>query len=285
MSGRIIVKRAEDKFIGEIIIDHPERRNAITARMAGEFCAAMTSLEQNNNIKVIVISGSGTDLTVGADATEIAARFKQQPDAPRQRPVNQRIRFDAANLWWGADGVFRRVLQCPKVTITAAQGACFEAGLYFALYADLTIASETAVFGNPHWRHVGVNGDISMLIAAVGLKRAKDLIYCGSEWTAHEAVSYGLIDGVTKPRDHAAAIAKLTNACALIMRDAVQAEKQVVLAALARMQIDTGLAAAAVVGGWGTNIHFRDGEFNFLRQAQHDGLRAALQQGRDHFGG
>ena len=283
MSGRIIVKRNDDRHIGEIVIDHPGKRNAMTARMAAEFCEAMGALERDNNIKVIVFSGSGDDLTVGTDTTEIAARFRQQPDAPRQRPVNQRVRFDAANLWWGADGVFRRVLHCPKVTIVAAKGCCFEAGLYFSVYSDLTIASETAVFGNPHWRHIGVNGDVSMLIAAVGLKRAKDLIYCGSEWTAREASAYGLIDGVTTPPEHGAAIANLATSCAMIMRDAVAAEKQIVFAALARMQIDTGLAAAAVIGGWGTNIHFRPGEFNVPRQAKLGGLRAALKEGRDHF--
>jgi enoyl-CoA hydratase/carnithine racemase len=135
----------------------------------------------------------------------------------------------------------------------------------------------------PQWRHVGVDGDVSMLVAAVGLKRAKEIIYCGATWDAPTALTYGLIDGVTSPADHPAAITALAESCAMIMRDAVAAEKQVVRAALARMQIETGFGAAAVVAGWGTNIHFRAGEFNFLKEAKSAGVQAALLRAREYF--
>lgn len=283
MSGRVTWRRTADRNIGEIVIDHPEKRNAVTAEMAVAFCDAITALERDESVKVIVISGTGADLTSGTDAGEIVARFPAPAAGARVRPVNQRARFQAANLWWGHGGLFSRILHCSKVTIAAAKGLCLETGVYLALFSDLTVASDTAVFGIPPWRHIGVNGDISMLVAAVGLKRAKELIYCGGEWDAHKALSYGLIDGVAKPSDHAAAIDGLATSCAMIMRDAITAEKQVVFASLARMQIDTGLAAAAVVGGWGTNVLFREGEFNFLRQARQAGVDAALLAGRDYF--
>ena len=126
---------------------------------------------------------------------EIVARFPHRPPRAFVRR-NQRARFEAANVWWGSAGLFSRLLHSSKITIAAAKGLCLETGLYLALYSDLTVASETAKFGVPAWRHVGVNGDISMLIAAVGLKRAKSLIYCGAEWDARTALAYGLIDGV-----------------------------------------------------------------------------------------
>lgn len=279
MSGRVTWRRSTDPNIGEIVIDHPEKRNAMTAAMAGEFRDALTALERDETVKVIVISATGADLSSGIDADEIVARFP--PPAEGVRPPNQRARFEAANVWWGSAGLFGRLLHSSKITIAAAKGLCLETGLYLALYSDLTLASETAKFGVPAWRHVGVNGDISMLIAAVGLKRAKSLIYCGAEWDARTALGYGLIDGVAPSSDHTAAVEGLAATCAMIMRDAIAAEKQVVLASLSRMQIDTGLAAAAVIGGWGTNIHFRDGEFNFLRHARQVGVDAAAQEGLD----
>jgi len=285
MTGKIIVHRRADRYIGEIVIDNPGKSNAITAAMVAEFCAALDAFERDNDVKVIVISGSGPDLTVGSDVDEIARRFEKKSGDGRERPVNQRVRFDAANLWWGPHGLYRRVLHCPKVTILAAKGLCFEAGLYLATYCDLTIAAETAVFANPHWQHLGVNGDISMLVAAVGLKRAKDLVYTGARWSARDAVSFGLIDGVTAAEQHDQAIETLANSCAMIMRDAVASEKQIIAAALARMQIDTGFGAAAVLGAWSTNIHFRDGEFNLLREMKQIGRTKALHKSDEHFKG
>lgn len=54
-------------------------------------------------------------------------------------------------------------------------------------------------------------------------------------------------------------------------------------ASLAKMQINTGLATAAVIGGWASNIHFRPGEFNFLRKARNSGLDAALEASGEYF--
>ena len=283
MSGHILVRQSAEPHVGELVINRPDRHNAITAAMAADFCEALTTLEQDDAVKVIVISGAGEDFTVGADPAELVARFGRAPGAPKPRPLNQRARFSAAEGWWGPAGLFARVLHCPKITIAAAKGRCLEAGLYFALYCDLTVAAESARFGNPVWRHIGVNGDISMLVAAVGLKRAKELIYCGTQWDAATALSHGLIDAVAETSGHEAAVAGLARVCAMIMRDAIAAEKRIVVASLARMQIDTGLAAAAVVAGWGTNIHFRDGEFNFLREAGKNGIDEALRAGLRHF--
>lgn len=276
MTGRIRIARQAGGHVAGIVIDNPGRRNAIDTAMARAFIDALTELERDDDVKVIIISGAGGDLTVGADVAEIAARFPPPAEGKRAAPLSQRARFAAANLWWGPDGLFNRILLCPKITLVAAKGACLEAGLYLALYADLTIAADDAVFGNPAWRQLGVNGDVSMLIAAVGLKRAKELIYCGGEWDAATALAYGLVDRVVDAAGQDKAVAALAGTCAMIMRDAIAAEKQVVRAALARMQIGTGMAAAAVIAGWGTNIHFRAGEFNLLREARHSGIDEAL---------
>ena len=67
------------------------------------------------------------------------------------------------------------------------------------------------------------------------------------------------------------------------MRDGIITEKHVVFASLAKMQINTGFATAAVVGGWASNVHFRPGEFNFLREVKRSGLDAALKASDEHF--
>ena len=283
MSGDIGLVDPGLPGVAEIVIDNPEGRNRVSVAMAGQFLETLTALEADDAIKVIIFSGTGPDFCSGVDVQDIAARFRPPVPGARQQPLSQRSRFAAAEIWWGAQGLFARILHSPKITIAAAQGQCLEAGLYFSLFSDLTIASRTAEFGNPAWQNVGVNGDIAMLIAAVGLKRAKEMIYTGACWSAEQAQAYGLIDDVVSAQALRPAVEKLATTCAMIMRDAIAAEKQVVLASLARMQIDTGLAAAAVIAGWGSNLHFRTGEFNLLREMRDDGEEGARRRGESHF--
>src|SRR5690606_18558006 len=143
---------------------------------------------------------------------------------------------------------------------------------------------EDAVFGQPRWRHVGVDGDISMLVAAVGLKRTSEMMYCDARWNAHEALRYGLIDDVVAAADLDTACSDLASACAMIMRDGIATEKQVVFAALAKMQIGFGFGAASVLGGWASNILHRPGEFNFLKELRDHGATEAIARSEAHYG-
>jgi len=228
-----------------------------------------------------VISAAGENLTCGFDPAEVESIYKVSPG---RKVPSQRARLLAQDgLWWGPNGLYGRILHCPKITILAAKGLCHEVGLYLALYCDLVLAADSARFANPRWRHVGVDGDVSMLIAAVGLKRAKELMYCGSEWAARDALAYGLIDEVVPAGALDAKVGEIATLCTQVMRDGIVTEKHVVFASLARMHIMTGFATAAVIAGWASNVHFRPGEFNFLREARNSGLAAALKAADDYF--
>ena len=283
MSAHIIVKRDVEAHIGRIVIDRPGK-NAFSMEMVEAFRNALVELGSDDGIKVIVISGAGENLTRGADPAEVELVYKRAPGGSVRKVPSQRARLLAHDsLWWGPDGLYGRLLHCPKITILAAKGLCHEVGLYLALYCDLVFASETARFANPRWRHVGVDGDISMLVAAVGLKRAKELMYCGWEWSAPQALAYGLIDEVVSEADLDGKIDTTAALCTQVMRDGIVTEKHVVFASLAKMQVNTGLATAAVIGGWASNVHFRPGEFNFLKEVRDSGLDAALSASDEYF--
>lgn len=283
MSEHILTERP-GSHIGCIRIDRREDANAFSMDMVRAFVAALTALEQDDDIKVIVIAGAGDHLTRGADPAEVERIYKAAPGGSLKKVPSQRARLLAQDqLWWGPNGLYGRLLHCPKITLLAAKGLCHEVGLYLALYCDLVFAADGARFANPRWRHVGVDGDISMLVAAVGLKRAKELMYCGVEWSAPEALAYGLIDDVVSAEALDEKIATTAALCTQVMRDGIVTEKHVVFASLAKMQVSTGLATAAVIGGWASNVHFRPGEFNFLREVKHRGIDAALQASDDYF--
>lgn len=284
---REFILRSSDagSHIGRIVINRGSHSNAFNMDMVDAFVEALSAFESDDAIKVILISGADDDLTAGFDASEIERVYREAPGGVERKVPSQRARLLAVDrLWWGPRGLYGRLLHCPKITMLAARGLCHEIGLYLALYCDLVFAASDARFANPRWRHVGVDGDVSMLVAAVGLKRAKELMYCGFEWTAQEALDYGLIDEVAKPDDLDEIMEKTAAVCAQVMRDGIITEKHVVFASLAKMQINTGFAAATVIGGWASNIHFRPGEFNFLREARNAGVVSALKAADRYFG-
>lgn len=280
--GRVIDSEAH---IGRIVIRRPETCNAFTLEMVAEFRDALTAMARDDAVKVIVIAAEGADLTRGLDPADVERMYQAAPGGSERKVPSQRARLLAQDaLWWGPDGLYGRLLHCPKITILAARGLCHEVGLYLALYCDLVFADDSARFANPRWRHVGVDGDISMLVAAVGLKRAKELMYFGFEWPARDARAYGLIDEVVAPSELDAAVDRIATLCTQVMRDGIVTEKHVVFASLAKMQINTGFATATAVGAWASNVHFRPGEFNFLREARNAGLEAALKASDEYFG-
>lgn len=285
MSGQLILSRDATAHIATITLNRPERRNAFTRAMVRAMIAALDEFEREDEIKVIVIRGAGRDLSAGLDVEE-AARLYERADPADKRIPSQRARFAAHHeLWWGPQGLYHRLLHCRKITIAEARGLCFGAGMNLCLYSDLVLAADNARFSQPRWALTGVDGDISMLIGAVGLRRAREFMFLGAEWDAQQAWRHGLIDQALPTRQLARATEGMARACAMIMRDGIAAEKQVVLASLARLQADFGFAAAGVLGGWASNILHRPGEFNFLRELRDKGAGRAIRASRAHLAG
>ena len=280
----IRVDRDAQSHVGRITIARPEAGNCVSIAMVAALRDAFNAFAVDDAVKAILIDAQGPDLTRGFDPAQVEQMYKEAPGGSVKKFPSQRARLMSHDaLWWGPDGLYTRVLHCPKVTVLAARGLCLEVGLNLALCCDLVLADDTARFGNPRWQHVGVDGDISMLIAAVGLKRAKELLLFGAQWNANEALACGLVDEVVQPSALEAAALNLAAFCTQVMRDGIAAEKHVVFASLAKMQIATGFATATAVAAWASNVHFREGEFNFLREVRNQGLEAALTAAERHF--
>lgn len=254
-------------------------RPTMDPELVHEVCAFLDRVESDDAVKVVVFGADGPDLSTGWDPEAAWAMYVEAPGGASKKVPSQRARLIALDeLWWGPRGLWSRVLRCRKVTIVEARGACHETGLYLTLCADLVVAAEDSRFANPRWSLLGVDGDVSLLIAAVGLKRAKDLMFCAGEWDAARARAYGLIDWVVPGAELAAQAARVAGMCASIMRDGIVSEKYAVFASLEKMGVGLAFAAATVVGASLSNIHFQPGEFNALREIRDrgvDGARAA----------
>ncbi len=280
--ARVVFEVDRETAVATLVLNRPDRGNAIDSAMAAAMCDAIDVVENDDDVKVLVIRAEGEHLSTGWDAEDAWSMYLDAPGGSVRKHPSQRARLTAqADHWWGPRGLYSRVLKCRKVTILEAKGDCFETGLFLTLCADLVVAADDARFAVPRWRTLGPDGDLSLLIAQVGLKRAKDLMYLGRAWRADQALRYGLVERVVPRAETAAAVEEYASMGASIMRDGIVSEKYAVFASLAKMGIDFSFAATTVVSASLSNIHFQPGEPNFLRDVRRNGAESALAASRE----
>ena len=119
-----------------LILSRPARSNALNARMLEELNVAMDLAEADQRVRVVVVTGAGAAFSSGFDLKE---QMERRPTGFDQWQAILRKDFDAVMRFW----------HCPKPTVAAVRGPCLAGAFELALACDMTIASETAFFGEP----------------------------------------------------------------------------------------------------------------------------------------
>lgn len=280
--GSVVLDKDRAEYAATLTINRPGHGNLMTLAMARQFVRHLADVDEDDDIKVVHIRGAGENLSAGWHPSDAWQQYLAAPGGAVRKHPSQRARLVALDhSCWGAEGLYRRLLHCRKITIVEARGDCLDTGLYLTLCADLAVAAPDAVFGAPRWHNVGVDGDMSLLFASVGLKRAKELMYTNVMWSGQRAFEHGLVDRVTD--DPGGAVHELGAMCSSIMRDGIVTEKYAVFASLVKMGVGHSFAATTVVAASMSNIHFQPGEYNFLRDLRDSGPESAIATSRRDF--
>ncbi|MFT3986504.1 enoyl-CoA hydratase [Aestuariivirga sp.] len=172
-----------DGSTGWLVLNRPERRNALNTAMWEGIPALIKSLDEHVDVKAIVVRGAGTEaFAAGADISEFDSSRKDAADA---------VTYAARNA--EAYGALR---QAQKPVIAMIQGHCIGGGLGLALACDLRVADMTASFAIPPAR-LGLAyplDGLRDLVSAIGPAAAKDLIFTAHRLGAEEALRLRLID-------------------------------------------------------------------------------------------
>ncbi len=171
------VQTDRDGPVGIVRIARPERRNAVDRPTADALSAAIAELDADADLAAIVLAGSGGTFCAGADLHALEDEHRR----------NRLDRSTSAPM-----GPTRSVTRLP--TIAAVEGHAVAGGLELALWCDLRVVAEDAVFG-VFCRRVGVpliDGGTVRLPRVVGLGVALDLVLTGRAVDAHEAQRIGL---------------------------------------------------------------------------------------------
>lgn len=182
MNGHVRVER--DGAIGWLVFDQIERRNAINSAMWAAIPAAVSELDAEPAVRVIVLRGAGDVAFVsGADISE----FEQARNAER-----------AAEYAALTGRAFAALTDAAKPVIAMIHGFCVGGGTAIALHADLRYAAEDAQFGIPAARlGLGYEAEgIEHLAQLVGPSTAAEMLYTARRYGAGEALRVGLVNNV-----------------------------------------------------------------------------------------
>jgi len=166
-----------DAPIAVVQLDRPEVLNALSEELMDELVASLETLDDEPDIRCIVLTGSDKAFAAGADIKQSFV------DATPASMLEQ----DLTTRW-------ERVRKIRKPIIAAVSGYCLGGGCELAMTCDIIVASETAQFGQPEV-NLGIipgAGGTQRLTRAVGKYRAMDIILTGRRVKADEAKAIGL---------------------------------------------------------------------------------------------
>lgn len=177
--------RLDADGVGLATLCLPDRRNAMTTELTAAWRAAMAELAADPRLRVLVVTGSGAAFCAGGDLSWIA-------ESPERATAEVRDRM----LDFYRDWLVIRDLQVP--TLAAVNGPAVGAGLCLALACDLRYAAASASFAAP-FTQLGMHPGMAatwLLTEAVGVSRARELLFTGRRVPAAEAAQLGLVHGV-----------------------------------------------------------------------------------------
>jgi enoyl-CoA hydratase len=168
--------------IAVVTLDRPERRNALNGELTAALRSTMASVDADDAVDVIVLTGADPAFCAGVDLKELGSG---------ERATRQFVPGTAAEPG-------RPWARTTKPVIGAINGAAITGGFELALQCDFLVASERAVFADTHAR-VGILpgwGLTVLLPQAVGVRRAKELSLTGNFLPAADALAWGLVNHV-----------------------------------------------------------------------------------------
>jgi enoyl-CoA hydratase/carnithine racemase len=243
------LERAEG--VATLVLDRPARRNAVTRAMWEALPPLLAGLAADQRVAMLVLRGAGEHFCGGADIGEFAESYASAAAAARS---NAAIRAGVEAL-----------AGFPKPAMALIRGACVGGGVSLALACDLRIAGTEARFAiTPAKLGLTYNlGDTARLVRAVGISRAKELLFTARTLGAEEALRIGLLDRVAAAPE--AALDETLAAMRALSRPALRGLKRMVEAVAAGAREETPELAALFDDSF-AGADFREGYAAFLEK-------------------
>lgn len=182
----------EEGTVGIITLNYPDKKNPLTFESYAELRDKFISLNDDNNIRAIVITGAGENFCSGGDVHEIIGKLVSMSPS-------ELLKFTSMT-----GDLIKSIISCPKPVISAVDGVCVGAGACIAMASDIrfgTKRSKTAFL----FVRVGLAGcdmgACAMLPRIIGHGRAAELLYSGRSFDGTEGENIGFYNRLFEPNE------------------------------------------------------------------------------------
>ena len=261
--------------IAKIILNRPEKLNAMSANMRWDIVRCIDMLEKDDNVSVGIIKGNGRAFSAGGDLGGVYSRYGggTRPDGRSMRPSQR------ARLWVDeSNGQFVvRVSNCWKPLICQTHGYCLGWGLILSNACDITITADDCLFGHPEQRQAFGGGVSVAEILLLGYKKAREMSLLGTKVDGKEAERIGWVNRSVPADQLETEVEKVAEAISMMPRDALAIGKVSTLMSLEALGVRRGIAST-LLHTMATNLRFEPDEMNFIRERSKQGTTKAIHK-------
>jgi enoyl-CoA hydratase/carnithine racemase len=200
--------------IATITLNRPDRLNAPTIAARHRFADLVLRANVDDDVKVLVIRGTGEHFGSGADLPEQADMYSEGAEASVLRefrigddegvkyPPKDSYRYLASltQLYANSNFGLRSLQDFKKISIVEAKGYCYGWHFYQAADADLVVSSDDALFGHSAFRYAGWAARQWQWAQMMGLRKFQEMVFTGRPFTAKEMSDCGFLNSVV-PRE------------------------------------------------------------------------------------
>jgi enoyl-CoA hydratase/carnithine racemase len=214
-----------EESIATITLNRPERMNALTHELEAALHRAFDQADADRGVRVIILTGAGRAFSAGYDQVQTGESGTRAID-PKGKSHAEYIEH-----WQRADGeriaYWTHMWRLGKPIIAAVNGWAMGGGFWYQLAADITIASDQAVFAQPEVRHI--SNSTFLFGALCGWKAANRWALTGDHFDAQEALRIGMVNEVVPHDELMPATRALARRIARVPEPAVRLNKAVTM--------------------------------------------------------
>src|SRR5215471_12005090 len=271
MDYQDLLYSVEDK-VATITLNRPDRMNALSRNLESEIHRGLDEADADRQVRAIILTGNGAAFCAGYDQAAAPASGVR-PSDPQGKTHAEYIehwqRHDGSRIshWthmWGLG----------KPIIAAVNGWAMGGGFWYQLAADITIASEQAVFAQPEVRHIS---NTTFLFGALcGWKAANRWGITGDHFDAQEALRIGMVNEVVPHDELMPRARELAKRIALVPEPAVRLNKAITMQGMQAAGVYSGLLLEGTLGALAHSSHNEQRE-KLLQAQRAGGLKAYLE--------
>ena len=257
--------------IATVTLNRPKVMNAISPRMKAEIHAAFDEADADSDVRVIILTGAGAAFSAGYD--QGAGKSSVRRTDPTGKSIAEFI-----ETWQRNDGknveLWTHMWKLGKPIIAAVNGWAMGGGFWYQLAADITIASDKAVFAQPEVRHI--SNSTFLFTALCGWKAANRWTLTGDHFDADEALRINMVNEVVPHDELMERTRALATRIALTPEPAVRLNKAIAMQGLQASGVTAGLLVEGALGALAHSSHneYREKLFEVQRA---EGVKAYLE--------